>query len=276
MSDLGRGLRDLPRRAVFLSPPVSSPVQSLARSLAQFSAGPLLAVAVSLLLGLSGCQEVGSGAVMTSSMYADLSVLGLGDGMSRVQATLRIGSMQSATLVELQPGDTLTASSGARMQKLERTIDQQGGFSYTGSFVGDAAGTPFSIAFTRQNDVSAPSSQTVLPSPVTHLMPASGTTVSRAQSFMITWDAGVGSSDLIDVSITGPCVIGLSRMALPDTGQVLVAAAQIKNLPDMPGTTCSVQIAVARKRKGTVDPAFGAGGAFYGIQQSMGTINSVP
>ena len=266
MSDLGRSLRDLPRQATHLR----SQVQSLAGA-------PVGARLLAAVVGLGGCQEVGSGAVMTSSMYADLSVLATGDGMSQARATLRIGSMTSTTLVELQPGDTLTASSGALMKKLERTADPQDGFSYTGMFTGSSPGTPFSIAFTRQNEVSAPNSQTVLPPQVTHVMPTSGTSVSRAQSFVISWDAGASSNaDLIDVALTGPCVTGVARLGLPDSGQVMVPAAQLKNLPDMPGTSCSVQIAVARKRKGSVDPAFGAGGVFYGIQQSTVTINSIP
>lgn len=268
MSDLGRGLRDVPRRATLL--------QSLLQPLRRARTGLWFApAALAAAAGLCGCQEVGSGAVMTSSMYADLSVLGLNNGMSRVRATLRIGSMQSSTLVELQPGDTLTASSGVLQQKLERTVDPEGGFSYTSTFVGDSPGTPFAIAFTRQSDVSAPRSQTMLPPPVARLMPASGTAISRSQSFTITWEAGTGgSTDLIDVSISGPCVVGLVRLAQPDNGQVVVSSGQLKERPDVPGATCSVQILVSRKRMGTVDPAFGAGGAFYGIQQSMVTISS--
>ena len=110
MADLGRSRKDLPRRATRL--------------------GLLLGVVAA---APAGCQEVGSGAVMTSSMYADLSVLGMGDGTSRVRAALRIGSMQSATFVELQPGDTLTAVSGAKTQKLERTADPLGGSKRCGA-----------------------------------------------------------------------------------------------------------------------------------------------
>lgn len=254
MADLGRRLRNLPRRATLLG---------------------LLSGAVGF--APTGCQEVGSGAVMTSSMYADLSVLSVGDGLGRVRATLRIGSMQSATVVELQPGDTLTATSGAKTQKLERATDALGGFYYGGTFTGDSSGTPFAIAFTRQSDVSAPSSQTVLPLPVTHLMPPAGTTVSRSRSFPITWDAlAGGAGDLIDISLSGPCIFGLSLLGQPDTGQVLVSSDQIKANPAEPMAICNVQVLVARKRKGTVDPAYGAGGAFYGIQQSMTTVSCSP
>lgn len=251
MADLGRSRKDVLRRATRLG----------------------------LLLGVvgaapAGCQEVGSGAVMTSSMYADLSVLGMGDGTSRVRAALRIGSMQSATFVELQPGDTLTAVSGAKTQKLERTADPLGGFYYTGAFTGDLPGTPFTIAFTRQSDVSAPNSQTVLPSQVTHLMPLAGTAVSRSRNFQLSWDVIAGATgDTVDISLTGACIFGLSLLGQPDTGQAVISANQIKADPVDPTATCDMQIIVARKRKGTVDPAFGAGGAFYGIQQSMTTVS---
>lgn len=251
MADLGRSLRDLPRRATRL--------------------GLLCGV---VAVAPAGCQEVGSGAVMTSSMYADLSVIGMGDGISHVRAALRIGSMQSATFVELQPGDTLTATSAGKMQQLVRTADPLGIFYYAGTFTGDLPGTSFTIAFSRQSDVSAPSSQTVLPLQVTHLMPLAGTPVSRSRNIQLSWDALTGgSSDLVDISLTGTCIFGLSLLNQPDSGQAVIVANQIKADPTDPTATCDVQIVVARKRKGTVDPAFGAGGAFYGIQQSMTTVS---
>jgi hypothetical protein len=238
-------------------------------------AGSASVLTVGLAAGLLACQPVGSGAVMTASMYADLGVVASGDGTSRVRATLRLGSMMDSTFVDLQPGDSLSATSGALTQPLDRTVDLLGGFSYTGAFVGDDPGTPFAIAFTRTSDVSAPSSKTILPARVTHLSSPTGATGSRAQALPISWDMVSGSPDLIDVTVEGSCVIGIIKMGQPDTGQVVVGPSDLKSKPDNPQASCPLRITIARKHPGTIDPAFGAG-AFYGIQQSTITITSVP
>ncbi len=232
-------------------------------------------VVLGLVGGLGACQPVGSGAVMTASMYADLAVVSVNDGQSRVRATLRLGSTQTSTFVDLQPGDSLSATSGALTQPLDRTADLMGGFSYTGVFPGDAPGTPFLIAFTRTSDVSAPSSKTTLPVRVTHLAAATGATSSRAKALPITWDAVSGGADLIDATIEGPCVIGLLKLSQPDTGQLVVGPSDLKGLPDNPQASCTIKLTIARKHAGTVDPAFGAG-AFYGIQQSTISLTSNP
>lgn len=259
MADLAESRRGLARRATRLG----------------ILAGGLFAGG--LVLATAGCQEVGSGAVMTSSMYADFSVTSDGTGVGHASARLRIGSMLSSTLVELQPGDTLTASSGGVSKMMERTPEDLGGFSYTAAFPGDAPATPFAIAFTRQSDVSAPSSQTMLPSQVTHVTPLSGTTISRKQAFMVTWDALTsGNPDMIDVSLRGTCINGLASTNQLDSGQITIGANQVQAAPADPLASCSVQLTVARKRKGTVDPAYGAGGAFYGIQQTTVTLTSTP
>jgi len=231
--------------------------------------------ALVLAAGLPACQPVGSGAVMTASMYADLGVVALGDGASRVRATLRLGSMLDSTFVDLQPGDSLSATSGALTQPLDRTADSLGGFSYTSAFFGDDPGTPFAIAFTRTSDVSAPSSKTLLPARVTHVSSPTGAIGSRGQSLPITWDMVSGSPDLIDITIEGSCVIGIIKLGQPDTGQVIVAPGDLRSKPDDPQASCPIQITIARKHAGTIDPAFGAG-AFYGIQQSTLSITSNP
>lgn len=270
MADLGSILR----RLRSLRWPGRWPGRSTGR-LGPGRVGSASVLAVGLAAGLPACQPVGSGAVMTASMYADLGVVASGDGTSRVRAALRLGSMLDSTFVDLQPGDSLSATSGVLTQALDRTVDLLGGFSYTGAFVGDTPGTPFAIAFTRTSDVSAPSSKTVLPARVTHLSTPTGTTSARAQALPISWDMVSGSSDLIDITIAGSCVIGLYKLGQPDTGQVVVGANTLKSEPESPLDSCPVQITVARKHAGTIDPAFGAG-AFYGIQQSTITITSVP
>lgn len=237
--------------------------------------GPCGRAGLVLAAGLVACQPVGSGAVMTASMYADLGVVALSDGVSRVRATLRLGSMPESTFVDLQPGDSLSATSGALTQPLERTVDLMGGFSYTGAFVGDDPGTPFAIAFSRTSDVSAPSSKTILPARVRNLSSPTGATGSRARSLPITWDTVSGSADLIDITVEGSCVIGIAKVGQPDNGQVIIGPSDLKSKPDNPQASCPVQITISRKHPGTIDPAFGAG-VFYGIQQSTISITSVP
>ena len=237
-------------------------------------AGAALVLATGLA-GLPACQPVGSGAVMTASMYADLGVVALGDGVSRVRATLRLGNMLDSTFVDLQPGDSLSATSAALTQPLARTVDLMGGFSYTGVFTGDDPGTPFEIAFTRTSDVSAPSSKTLLPARVSRLSSPLGTTSSRARSLNIAWDAVSGSTALIDATIEGSCVLGIFKLGQPDNGQLVVGASELKGKPDNPQASCPIQVTIARKHAGTIDPAFGAG-VFYGVQQSTITLMSIP
>ena len=228
-------------------------------------------------IGLLGCQKVGSDSIKTSGMYAELSVSASGDGSSHVRAALRVGGPLSNTFVDLQSGDSFSASFNGMTQTLTRTPELLGAVSFTGTFTGDTPGMPFTIALTRASDVSAPSSTTVLPAKFTVMAPAANAVISRAQAFPITWDAsGSAAGELMDITLNGSCVQLLLKGSQTDNGQATVMANELKAAVGSEQSTCPVTVTVTRKHSGTVDKAYGDGGAFNGLQQVTTTISSTP
>jgi hypothetical protein len=230
------------------------------------------------VLGLGGCGQVGSGSVKTSGMYADFSVTATGDGNAHVRAALRVGGPFSTTFVDLQPGDSFTATqNGANMMPLARTQELLAAVSYTASFTGDAAATPFAIAMKRASDVSAPNSTTTLPAKFTLSAPQANAVASRAQALTISWDAASATpGDTMDVLLSGTCVQPISKYSQSDNGQLVIMAGELKPVSGSEQATCGVQITVSRKIAGTIDPAFTSGGAFLGYQQRTINISSTP
>jgi hypothetical protein len=141
-------------------------------------------------------------------------------------------------------------------------------------FTADAADTAFSIALQRTSDTSAPSSTVTLPAPFSFVAPAASTQVPRSGSGLrVTWQLA-SSGDGMRISASGSCIESVSEVTIADSGAHDFAAFRARQ--DENNTTCPVTITLERRREGTVDPAYGKGGAFVAKVSRKLTVSSMP
>ncbi|MBW2531710.1 MAG: hypothetical protein JRI55_09530 [Deltaproteobacteria bacterium] len=116
-----------------------------------------------------------------------------------------------------------------------------------------AAADSYDFVFTRQ-DEDPYSTVVYTPDPPVISYPAGGESISRADTFDITWDTGAGNVELL---IEGDCIDDYPNLLgddVPDSGSHTVAANGIE--PDLNDeeTSCSVDLTLTREQSGDVNP----------------------
>ena len=228
-------------------------------------------VAVTLSLGGCGCETVKSADIKTSGLYADLKADAAGGGQVKVKATLTLGS-GSLTFLELSPGDTFTATVGDTSRAMSRQ-SLFGSTWYEANFDGDAANTPVKISLLRTSDTGAPESTVTLPSPFAFTAPVTGQAFPRSAGVTVTWN-NASPSDPMRLSASGSCIQSVDVPASSDTGTHTFPSFVPQNGSET--KTCDVAITLVRSRPGSVDPAYGKGGAFVATVTRSLTISSTP
>lgn len=217
----------------------------------------LLAISVVAAYFVAGCTDIQSSDLKTAGMTAHMTVVSYGSGQTTVTASLNVDN-NTTDFVALSSGDRLTATAGTMSQPLTED-DVLNDISYTTTFSSEnASGTPYTIAFERVSDTSAPDNACTLPAPYMIAAPAAGATVSLASSIVVSYGGG-GTNDSVSYSLSGPCIQGPSNVSLGgDPGMFTIASSSVVagNAPSFP---CQVTLSLARTRIGTVDPAFGGG-----------------
>ena len=227
-----------------------------------------LATSVVALGGLACSQQVDSTDVRTTGIYADMLVRAAGNGKSDVQVDLRVGGASSNTHLAIKGTDKLTATSGAVTKVLGKSDNV-----YVTTFDGDAADTPFTVAFTRgPDDISAPNSSVTLPEPFT--IAGIAQTVSRQVGFTATWQAGTKGEPMIWV-LKGDCLVAQAG-SFSDAGQTVVSPSQLVPQVGQEAATCNASFCLERDRSGTLDPAFGEGGVITAAQNRCAAFLSAP
>lgn len=223
-----------------------------------------------------GCEDVDSKNIKTDGMYAAFSATARGNGETEVRASLRVGG-DNGTYVELSPGDALFAIFG--QSGTEEALDDHdsalNAHTYSHDFSGIEGNTPVTISFERENDEPAPASITTLPTPFSISGPLPMAEVSRAADLVVTWTP-TGGADDISVTVDGDCFFIESQSPNSDTGSVTFQAGTLEAFNNRETETCDGTIVVQRTRGGNVDPAFGEGGHFDGIQERTVTFRSTP
>ncbi|MCB9762766.1 MAG: hypothetical protein H6739_23395 [Alphaproteobacteria bacterium] len=225
----------------------------------------LALIPILIFPALVGCESIESQDILTSGIYADLTVITDGDG-ARAQAILRSGGATSNTFVQLTGDDDLSVSAdgGEAVAMSEQNLGDI--YSYTADLDEDAAGTEFTFAFTRTIDDGAPASTAVLPEPFNATGPAEDSTASRtADDITITWEPS-GSADDMELKVHGDCFIDLSVPIEGDPGTYVVEAGTIESPDGTADQACDATITIMRKRSGSLDAGFGEGGVIYAAQ----------
>lgn len=227
---------------------------------------------IPMLIGLStACSDVASEDLLTSGMYANLSVTADGGGTSRADAVLRAGDATSNVFVELTADDQLTASTGGDPVPMD-AITLGAYHGYEATLPTDSPTDTYTISLTRTVDAGAPSSTMQLPEPFAVTAPA--TSFSRAADLALAWTPA--SADPMTITATGDCVNLYVTTVDPDAGSFTIPAAAITAVTGQEANNCAVEIKFERKRPGVADPAYGHGGAAIGIQERKVTSNSTP
>lgn len=225
-----------------------------------------LSCSLALVCLVAGCvqeEDVNSGDLRTSGMYAELTVTNSGDGTNLVVAVLRAGGSGGNT-VQLTGGDKLVARSGT--QELEMTDrGSSGHHEYTATLTGNTAGQEIIVALDRGGEGDAMASSVLLPAPLDLASPVEDAAFDRTDTLEVQWAPTAPDSMTFDLD--GTCIRGTS-VALPsDTGSYEVPDTALKVRTDSETAgTCRATITLTRTRNGTVDKAFGEGGSFEARQ----------
>jgi hypothetical protein len=222
-----------------------------------------------LVVAALGCSEsVESTDVKTTGIYPEITVTADGSGSSRVKVRLKVGGSNSNTFLDLTGGDELTATVDGDTKVLDETSDE----TYTASFPLDEEGTEFTIAFTREDDDSAPASTVTLPAPFT--MSVSPTEASRASDDVdVEWDPPAGGN--VEISLSGSCVDSETD-DLPDDGSHTITADSIETFESDKDESCTVSVELERAQRGNIDPAFTEGGMIEALQVRSDSFTSTP
>ena len=224
-----------------------------------------------MLCALVACTPVDSNAITTAQLNLQVEVQATGIGGSQVFAWLfshRDGDPPlNLETIRLVDEDALTATTNGHsvaMQESDLVVE----YRYDAAFDTAVADQRYEVALDRVADTSAPHSVVTLPAPFTPVVPA---TASRDAPLTITWSPS-GSGDPISISISGCASAQLGP--LPDTGTATFPAGTVT--ANQPGATCDPDVTLARKRTGTLDPAYGQGGSIVAVQRRHATITSTP
>jgi hypothetical protein len=220
-----------------------------------------------------GCEDVGSGDVLTSGMWADISFTADGSGTSQAAAVLRVGGPLSNTYVELEGDDELTATlEGTPVPMSEEHLGDI--HRYVAGFVTAPVGETVTVAFERTVDGGAPRSEAELP-PELDLAPLAVTTFSRgSEELRIEWSPT--SAELMRIEVSGDCIWTFADDIVQDDGSYTLAPDTLEPLDAEAPVSCSVDVVVTRLLPGLVDPAYGEGGTSFGRQVRDTEVGSSP
>jgi hypothetical protein len=224
-------------------------------------------------LGLVACEDVGSGDVKTSGLWAEVRFVADGSGGSQAITVLKVGGPLAGTFVQLEGEDTLTAtlSDEAVVMAHEQLGDAH---RYVAGFDTAPAGETLTVAFERTVDTSAPSSTATLPPAFELDAPAVTTFARGTEDLVLTWSPA--SSQPVRIDATGDCVWPATATVLADAGTYTLPAGTLVPFDEAAPASCPIDVAVTRIEPGTVDPAFGEGGIATGEQIRTTSVGSTP
>jgi len=222
----------------------------------------------------AACTSLNSNDLATSGMSANMNVTADGTGQSRVSATLHVDN-NATDYVNLTSGDSLTATALSQTRTMAQN-NVLGIVSYDASFSSaDASGTLYTIGLQRSKETSAPSSHCTLPSSFAISAPAPGAAYSRANDAITVSYSNGGQPDPMSLSISG-CISYTLPFSDTSPGSVTIAKGALQAGSSSATGSCEVTLTITRSRAGTLDPAFGSGGAITCQQVRSVTFTSTP
>lgn len=217
----------------------------------------------------AACSSTTSDNVTTQGIYADIDVVAEGNGRTVVTAQLEVGSGGlGRTVLELAPGDTLTARANGIQLPMTEDSSILNDFRYRATFNFDSAGTTFTVAFNRASGISAPNSNVALPDGFVISSPTANDTFSTVDEIPIVW-APSGTSIIPEIRVRITCT---QTNGLPLTGTAAISLNSDSGATTFPVTNamplgmfdtsrlCNGEIEFERFRRGNLDRNYGEGG----------------
>jgi len=208
---------------------------------------PVLLIGSAAVLGCSKQPEEDSCNIKTGGIYVEYEVTE-SNNTATARATFWVGDAPGGTYLTLGScgddikvnGQALRHESGADHDYYESTVPVAGSYEFV---------------FTRTDE--DPYSSTVSTPPAIHITaPTEGASISRAESFDITWDNN-GSGQL-NLLIDGDCIKDFPSVngeAIADTGSYTVNANGIEPFVSSDADkTCTANISLERSTNGALDP----------------------
>ena len=220
------------------------------------------------LFSFACTESVESEDIRTSGIYPEIEVRATGNGSTRVEVRLKVGGDDSNTFLELTGDDELEATANGQTKRLDGDED-----GYRATFPIDDEGTEFVIAFNRgESDDGAPASVVSLPAPFE--LSVAESEASRADTDLdYTWEPEAGGN--IDWELDGDCIIS-DDDSTPDDGAATIEAGSIDTFDSDEEESCTVDLTLTRKQRGTIDEAFTEGGSIVALQVRKDSFTSTP
>ncbi|MEJ2128795.1 MAG: hypothetical protein P8X81_08095 [Woeseiaceae bacterium] len=217
---------------------------------------------------LAACSSTTSDNVSTDGINADIDVFANGSGRTWVDVEFEVGNGLGGTSLELAAGDRLTATANGIQKTLTEDVSVIGQFRYETTFDFDAAGTVFTVSFSRDRGANAPDSNVTLPEGFVVQSPQSNDVFSQADDIPIQWTpSGTAITPDIDVTLSCTTTGGIMFSASEDvttngdTGVASLPVAAVIPIGTLdPTRLCEGEVHFSRWRRGNLDPAYGEGG----------------
>lgn len=214
------------------------------------TASLISALGIVSFAALAGCssETLDSDLVKTKGIAITVDVSATNDGASNVHVLLQAGGDESNTYIELQSGDSLSASADGNDKGMEHTGEGE----YEADFGTGEGGVVYVVDFQRADDTSAPNSRGVMPEPFTVTPPEDG--LKRAED-PLTIEWGAGSDGEMHIVVEGSCIFQYDE-DVPDNGSYTIAAGKLDSTgQDMP-ESCDLKATLTRTAYGTPDAAY--------------------
>lgn len=208
----------------------------------------VLSLAMAGLVTTMGCvanPEEDSCNIRTGGIYVEYEVEEIG-ATATARAAFWVGDAPGGTYLTLgNCGDTIEVNGS--LLSLRGDLDNE---VYE---VELAATDSYDFVFTRE-DEDPYSTVITAPDPPLITAPTGGESISRAESFEITWDAGAGDVELL---IDGSCIWDYPDTLgddVPDDGSHTVPADGIEATQSGQDESCSVDLTLTREEAAAVHP----------------------
>ena len=226
---------------------------------------------VTVAAWLTGCggDGVDSETLETEQLWVGTTFEAMGDGSTVVNVEINEGG-SSGTNVRLGGNERLEASANGMVVVLQEDEDLLD-IDYEGRIDTDAAATVFTLSLFRSDGSVNSATRGTLPAPFTILQPITDQNVRVGDLLIIQWSPSVSGST-IQLDAFAQCS-GFSRGDLrqvADNGSFFLNTGAISGIndPEIPrNNDCRFTITLTRDSRGTVDPAFRAGGFVRAFQE---------
>ena len=218
---------------------------------------------------MCACSNTSSENVTTEGVRADIDVFSDGSGRTLVDVQLEVGSNGIGnTSLELGPADSLTVMANGIQKTMIEDASILGEFSYEANYDFDDGGTMFTVSFVRNNGISAPNSNVILPDGFIVQSPTSNDVFGQADNIPIAWTPS-GTTIVPTVQVSLSCFLNSAVMITETTAATITADTGVASLPVAAviptgsldtSRLCEGEVRLSRWRRGNLDPNYGEGG----------------